>query len=187
MSRSDHSRVGLIKAAATLFRRQGYAATGVNQILQAAKAQPGSMYHHFPAGKQQLAVAVIETAAAVIAGQLRRALESDLPVGDVIEAAIDILIAGLANDERDGCPIEPVATESVNASPVVRAAAARAFADWCAAISDRLRADGWASAVADQTAMALVAQIEGALLLSRISGDTAALMGAKSAVRRLLQ
>lgn len=187
MPRPNDSRASLIEAAGTLFRRQGYAATGVNQILETAAAKPGSLYHHFPDGKQELAAVVVDTAAARIAGLLRRALDSDRPVAAVMTAWIDLLIAGLAEDERDGCPIEPVATEAVNASSVVRAASARAFHGWCDAIANRLRADGWRSDDADQTAMVLVSQIEGALLLSRVSGDDAALNAAKSAVGRLLQ
>ena len=55
MPRPDRSRTALIGTAATLFRRQGYTATGLSQILDEAGVQPGSLYHHFPQGKQQLA------------------------------------------------------------------------------------------------------------------------------------
>ncbi|HEY9306026.1 MAG TPA: helix-turn-helix domain-containing protein, partial [Mycobacterium sp.] len=55
MPRPDRSRAALIDTAATLFRRQGYAATGLTQILEEAGVKPGSLYHHFPQGKQQLA------------------------------------------------------------------------------------------------------------------------------------
>jgi len=57
--RPDRSRVALIESAATLFRRQGYAATGINQILAAADVKAGSLYHHFPDGKAELAAAVV--------------------------------------------------------------------------------------------------------------------------------
>ena len=39
MPRPDRSRAALVDTAALLFRRQGYAATGVNQILEAAEVQ----------------------------------------------------------------------------------------------------------------------------------------------------
>ncbi|MDT7763482.1 MAG: TetR/AcrR family transcriptional regulator, lmrAB and yxaGH operons repressor, partial [Mycobacterium sp.] len=55
MPRPDRSRAALVDTAALLFRRQGYAATGVNQILEAANVKAGSLYHHFPGGKQELA------------------------------------------------------------------------------------------------------------------------------------
>ncbi len=83
-------------------------------------------------------------------------------------------------------PIEPIATESVNASEQVREASARAFGGWCLAVADRLRADGWPDADADQTALAVIALIEGALILSRIAGDADALNAAKAAVRTLI-
>jgi TetR/AcrR family transcriptional regulator, lmrAB and yxaGH operons repressor len=186
MPRPDRSRAALIDKAATLFRRQGYAATGLNQILDEAGVKPGSLYHHFPQGKQQLAAAVVDNAGAGIEQLLRRFLATGRPVADIVDRWIDLLAAGLAGDQRDGCPIEPIATESVNASPEVRAASARAFWGWCLAIEERLRSDGWAAEEAQQVALAVISLIEGALILSRIAGDAAALHAAKPAARSLL-
>jgi TetR/AcrR family transcriptional repressor of lmrAB and yxaGH operons len=184
--RPDRSRAALVDTAARLFRRQGYAATGVNQILEVADVKAGSLYHHFPDGKQQLAAAVVDSVGADIGRRLRGFLDSDLPVADIVGGWIELMASGLASDQRDGCPIEPIATESVNASPQVRTASARAFADWQGAVADRLRTDGWPQADADQTALATIALIEGALILSRIAGDRAALDAAKTAARTLL-
>jgi TetR/AcrR family transcriptional repressor of lmrAB and yxaGH operons len=186
MPRPDRSRAALLDGAALLFRRQGYAATGVNQILEAADVKAGSLYHHVPAGKQELAAAVVDSVGGGIEKRLRQMLDSGLPVSDIVDGWIDLLAAGLATDQRDGCPIEPIATESVNASRPVRDASARAFGGWCLAVADRLRVDGWPSADADQTALAVIALIEGALILSRIAGDAAALNSAKAAARTLL-
>lgn len=68
----------------------------------------------------------------------------------------------------------------------VRDASARAFAGWSAAVAERLRADGWSGSEAEQRALAIIALIEGALILSRIAGDDAALSAAKVAARTLL-
>ena len=187
MPRLDRSRAALIDNAATLFRRQGYAATGLNQILDEAGVKPGSLYHHFPRGKQQLAAAVVDSAGAGIEELLRRLLSTGRPVADIVDRWIDLLVAGLAGDRRDGCPIEPIATESVNASPMVRAASARAFKSWCHAVAHRLRSDGWSATEAQQVAVAVISLIEGALILSRVSGDADALNAAKPAARTLLR
>lgn len=186
MPRPDRSRAALVETAALLFRRQGYAATGVNQILETAAVKAGSLYHHFPDGKQQLAAAVVDGAGTGIETRLRQVLDSGLPVTDIVDGWIDLMAAGLASDQRDGCPIEPIATESVNASPQVRTASARAFGAWRGAVADRLRADGWAQPEAERTALAVIALIEGALILSRIEGDATALNAAKAAARTLL-
>jgi TetR/AcrR family transcriptional repressor of lmrAB and yxaGH operons len=185
--RPDRSRAALIDTAATLFRRQGYAATGLNQILEEAGVKPGSLYHHFPQGKQQLAAAVVETEGTGIEQLLRRFLATGRPVADVVDRWVDLLAAGLAGDRRDGCPIEPIATESVNASTLVREASARAFRGWCAAVEERLRADGWSAGEAQRVGLAVISLIEGALILSRISGDAGALDAAKPAARTLLR
>lgn len=186
MPRPDRSRAVLIETAATLFRRQGYAATGVNQILEAADVKAGSLYHHFPSGKQELAAAVVATEGEQIERLLRRFLDSDAPVAEIVAGWVDLLAAQLTADRRDGCPIEPIATESVNASPQVREASARVFAGWSAAVAERLVADGRPADEAAQTAMAVIALIEGALILARIAGDNAALDAAKAAARSLL-
>jgi TetR/AcrR family transcriptional regulator, lmrAB and yxaGH operons repressor len=186
MPRRDRSRDALVSAAASLFRRQGYAATGLNQILDEASVKPGSLYHHFPSGKQQLAAAVVDGSGAVIEQLLRRLLAGGRPVADIVDRWIDLLMGGLAADGRDGCPIEPIATESVHASSLVREASARAFAGWCHAIEERLQTDGWPAAESESTAVAVISLIEGALILSRIAGDMRALEAAKPAARRLL-
>ena len=185
--RLDRSRAALIDNAATLFRRQGYAATGLNQILDEAGVKPGSLYHHFPRGKQQLAAAVVDSAGAGIEELLRRLLSTGRPVADIVDRWIDLLVAGLAGDRRDGCPIEPIATESVNASPMVRVASARAFKSWCRAVEHRLRSEGWSDNDAETVALAVISLIEGALILSRIAGDPVALNAAKPAARTLLR
>ena len=186
MPRPDRSRAALVDTAALLFRRQGYAATGVNQILETADVKAGSLYHHFPDGKQELAAAVVDSVGADIERRLRELLDSGLPVSDIVDGWIDLMASGLAGDHRDGCPIEPIATESVNASQQVRDASARAFGGWCLAVADRLRAAGWPDTEADQTALAVIALMEGALILSRIAGDGDALNAAKAAVRTLI-
>jgi TetR/AcrR family transcriptional regulator, lmrAB and yxaGH operons repressor len=186
MPRPDRSRAALVQTAATLFRRQGYAATGLNQILDEAGVKAGSLYHHFPQGKQQLAAAVVAAAGTDIEQLLRRFLATGRSVADIVDRWIDLLVAGLAGDQRDGCPIEPIATESVNASSLVRAASTRAFKGWSTAIEDRLRSEGWSDNDAETVALAVISLIEGALILSRIAGDAAALNAAKPAARTLL-
>lgn len=55
--RERPTRERLIRAAVDLFEAHGYHGTGVNDILAAAKAPKGSLYHHFPGGKEELAIA----------------------------------------------------------------------------------------------------------------------------------
>ncbi|MHA3022048.1 TetR/AcrR family transcriptional regulator [Mycobacterium sp. BMJ-28] len=187
MPRPDRSRAALLDTAALLFRRQGYAATGINQILEVAQVRAGSLYHHFPDGKAELAAAVVDTVGGGIGELLRQLLAVEEPITDIVDRWVDVMAANLSADERDGCPIEPIATESVTASASIRAASARVFGDWIGAVADRLRADGRPSGNAEDTARAVIALIEGALMLSRVSGEPSALLAARAAARSLLE
>jgi TetR/AcrR family transcriptional regulator, lmrAB and yxaGH operons repressor len=53
------TRSRILRAALRLFRRHGYHGVGINDILAEAQAPKGSMYHHFPAGKEEIAAAVV--------------------------------------------------------------------------------------------------------------------------------
>jgi TetR/AcrR family transcriptional repressor of lmrAB and yxaGH operons len=59
---SDDSRKRLISTAAKLFQEQGYAATGLTEILRGANTPKGSLYHHFPEGKSELGAAAMRAA-----------------------------------------------------------------------------------------------------------------------------
>ena len=77
------TRARLVEAAAALFSRNGYSATGVKAVLLEASAPYGSLYHWFPGGKQQLGVAALEYGGS----RYRELLESVYPEGKgVVEA-----------------------------------------------------------------------------------------------------
>lgn len=80
----------------------------------------------------------------------------------------------------------PTALESPIISPRLRAVAARCFDQWEALIAARLRADGWPEDSLSTAASAALALIEGALLLTRVSGQVSHLAHAKHAALTLL-
>ena len=53
------TRDRILDSGGEFFRRQGYAGTGVKQIVEAASAPFASLYHFFPGGKEQLGAEVI--------------------------------------------------------------------------------------------------------------------------------
>jgi TetR/AcrR family transcriptional regulator, lmrAB and yxaGH operons repressor len=186
MPRPDHSRAALVSAAGRLLRRQGYAATGLAQIVAESGASVGSLYHHFPDGKEGLAVAAIDEQGAVIAALLARLLDRDGDVAALVVRWLDAMGGMLAADVYDGCPIAPSAVESIAASPRLRAAAGRAFGRWQELLAARLEREGWTAADASADASAVLALLEGALMLARTLGDAAPLRAAGHAARRLL-
>jgi AcrR family transcriptional regulator len=59
VQQGEATRQALLEAARTLFGEQGYAATSLDEVVQAAKVTKGALYHHFE-GKQELFGAVYE-------------------------------------------------------------------------------------------------------------------------------
>jgi AcrR family transcriptional regulator len=76
----------IVNSSAELFRRQGYTGTGLKQIVAAADAPFGSLYHFFPGGKEQLAEEVIRVAGRFYL-QLFEAISGEAP--DVAAATSD--------------------------------------------------------------------------------------------------
>ena len=67
------TRERIVEAARQLFFRQGYTATGISQILKAAEAKSGSLYHFFPS-KEDLLAAVLEVLLLTAASREARAV-----------------------------------------------------------------------------------------------------------------
>ncbi|MBT5897125.1 MAG: helix-turn-helix transcriptional regulator, partial [Rhodospirillaceae bacterium] len=59
-------RQTMIWAAAKLFRRRGYSGTGLRDILAASGAARGSLYHHFPGGKEEIGAAAVTSAGGLV-------------------------------------------------------------------------------------------------------------------------
>lgn len=74
MSSKKSSREKILEAATELFHLKGYHATGLSQIIQESGAPKGSLYYHFPNGKEQLAVEAINLSATRIAAEIEQNL-----------------------------------------------------------------------------------------------------------------
>jgi AcrR family transcriptional regulator len=169
---TNTTRDRLIGATAELFRRQGYTGTGVKQIVEAAGAPFGSMYHFFPDGKEALGAETIRWSGAMY-GQLIDLVYtpgSD-PVGatrDFFEAAADTV---RDTDYADACPIATVALEVASTSEPLRLATAEVFESWLVAIDTRLVQAGLTKTRARQLSVSLFSLLEGAFILARATRD----------------
>jgi TetR/AcrR family transcriptional repressor of lmrAB and yxaGH operons len=186
MPRPDRSRDLLVSTAALLLRRRGYAATSTTDVLRAGGVTTGSLYHHFPGGKEDLAVAALGASADSVQQALTAAFDGAETTGEALERWLDRLAQALRADPRDGCPVAPSALESIHASERLRGAAAGAFERWTTTIARNLVAEGWPQREARTAAVATLSIVEGALLLARTAGDMEALSAAAGTLRTIL-
>jgi AcrR family transcriptional regulator len=158
----------IVRSMAELLRIQGYAATGMNQLVAASGAPTGSIYHHFPGGKVTVAAAALrETGAAYI--QLLPLLldpHDDLASGieaAFVQAAEDIETTGWANL----CPVGTVTGEVAGSVPELREVADEVIAGWVDEGTRYLTARGLAPADARSVIYAVIAALEGGFILAR--------------------
>jgi AcrR family transcriptional regulator len=180
------TRTRIVEAGAGLLWRQGYPGTGVKQIVEAARAPFGSVYHFFPGGKEELAVEAIRWSGGVY-GQLVDAYFD--PADDIVEA-LRMTLAGAAghlhdSDFADACPIATVALEMSSASEPIRGACADVFEGWTGSLAGRFAAAGIDDDAARALALVCLSLLEGAFVLCRATRTTEALEAAGAAAESL--
>ena len=166
----------LIRAGEALFRSQGYSGTGLKQLADDARAPWSSMYHFFPDGKEQMAVEILDYAAAYYARMLARGFEAR---PDPL-AAIDAIFSGeieilKRSGFRDGCPIASVTLDTASTVEPLRKRCGEAFASWIRAIAQGIARAGVSEGEAAELATFVLSALEGAIVLSRASKSTAPL------------
>lgn len=188
MAAHGHTRQRIIDTAAGLFQRQGYHATGMNQILAEGNAPKGSLYFHFPGGKEQLAAEAVRHSADAVTGHIDGLLDTAATPVEALNHIIDHLGRGLADSGyAAGCPIATVALEAAATSQPVRDSCRTGFHTWIERFAARLRADGLAADTAEELAVTAIAAIEGALLLARVRGDLTPLHAVANRLSRLIE
>ena len=173
------TRDRIVVAAAQLMLEQGVARTTIEDIQAAAGVSPSQLYHYFP-GKDALVSAVIEH-------QTTRTLDIHQKPLDRLDS-IDALgnwrdlMIGTLTEMRciGGCPLGSLASDLSESDPVARVQLAGAFAQWQelirAGLAD-MQSRGELAADADpaELAIAMLAAVQGGLLLSQVNRDPAPL------------
>ena len=188
MAKAADSKGKTLVAAARLFRQQGYHGTALQDILAAAGSPRGSLYFHFPKGKEEIGAAALS-----IAGEAtRQAIAHAAETSESAEMFVVRVARGMASDLeksgfKEGCPIATTALETSAQSDVLGAATRNAFQKWELEIKRGLFRFGIRAGEADLTATLVLNQLEGALLLARTYRSLEPMHRAERALKRLLR
>lgn len=185
--RPGASREAFVRATGKLLRRQGYGATGINEIVAASGAPKGSLYFHFPGGKEGLAVAAMTSEGQRLRDAIAALLRSHSDVVEAVARVIDALAAGLEQSNfKDGCPLATVALEQATQSEAIRDAAVSGFNSWLEQIEQRLLDAGFPQTLAERKALLLLSAIEGALILARARRNASPLAAVRAELPSIL-
>jgi TetR/AcrR family transcriptional repressor of lmrAB and yxaGH operons len=163
-------RTLLLNGARQLLAEKGYAGMELRDVAERGRAPRGSIYHHFPGGKVELARAAAELEGTTIRDQIERSLEQR-GLRQTLAMFGELFRRRVADHpERIGCPVAAAALARPE-DPALAAAATAAFQSWERPIAAALRDEGLGADDAEIFAGLVVSTVEGALLRARAAGS----------------
>jgi TetR/AcrR family transcriptional repressor of lmrAB and yxaGH operons len=176
MGRRNDTRERMVATTGRLLQRQGFQATGTNQILAESGAPRGSLYFHFPGGKEQLAAEALGRSGRELGARMAAVLDNSDDPGAALTRLAEMFAADLVNSGyRDGCPLATVALEASSASEAIRRTCEAVYDGWLRGLATRLQAWGAAPGDANSLACLVLSSLQGALLLARVQHDVSVL------------
>jgi AcrR family transcriptional regulator len=154
----------MIERAAILLAKKGLQGTSFSEVLEASGAPRGSLYHHFPGGKEELVLAALR-AVSIRAMDVLNRLEGR-PATDIAQTFFELwrMVLGTSNFGA-GCAV--VAVTVAADVPALLESAAEIFRTWRTRLGELLTEGGIPAERALALSTTLIAASEGAVILSR--------------------
>jgi TetR/AcrR family transcriptional regulator, lmrAB and yxaGH operons repressor len=154
----------MIAHAAILLAKKGLQGASFSEVLEASGAPRGSLYHHFPGGKDELVLAALGFAGDQAIEVLDRL--AGRPAPEVADAFISLWRSVLCRSNFSaGCAV--VAAAIAAESPILVERTAKVFRDWRFRLGILLADGGIPKKRALAAATTLIAACEGAVILAR--------------------
>jgi len=181
------TRERMVEVTARLLARQGYHATGLAQVLAEAGAPRGSLYFHFPEGKEQMAAEAVRRLGEQLGSALQAKMDSKPDVRSGLQSVARMFARQPeATEFTLGCPVATTALEASDEAPALSAACADVFERWTMVLAERLKKERPRIAAPERLARTVLSLIEGALLLARVRRSVEPLRDAEVAIGSLL-
>jgi AcrR family transcriptional regulator len=179
------SRASMVRSAASLIRSRGVSATSLSDVLADSGAPRGSIYHHFPDGKRQLAEDAITWTSERVLAHLRAGGASR--PSEVLERFIAMWRqVVVTSGATAGCVVAGVAIDTGPDDTALMDVVRATFRSWATVLAEELEVVGVPSARARPIALATIAAMEGALILCRAEGNVKPLDAVAEELMRLL-
>ena len=161
-------RSKILLTMARLIEKQGYHATGLNEIIRESGAPKGSLYYYFPGGKEQIGAEAILEAGKIISERLRTILQQEATAATAIYNFLTGLTENvLATQFGLGSPLTTASVETSMTCEAVNHACQDAFEMILAVFKEKFVQGGFAEVQSAELAMYVTTVIEGGILMSR--------------------
>jgi len=177
MSKAEKTKQYIIEKTAPVFNKKGYAGTSLNDIIDQTGLTKGSIYGNFE-NKDEVALAAFEHNVNKVSALFKEEIQKQNTIKE------KLLVYPLQYEKflkypfpEGGCPILNTAIEADDTHPLLRAKALSAFSNWKNAIirlieKGKEKKEIKKNVNAEETAIAIIALIEGGIMLTKLTGKT---------------
>ena len=177
MSKAEKTKQYIIEKTAPVFNKKGYAGTSLNDIIDQTGLTKGSIYGNFE-NKDEVALAAFEHNVNKVSALFKEEIQKQNTIKE------KLLVYPLLYEKflkypfpEGGCPILNTAIEADDTHPLLRAKALSAFSNWKNAIirlieKGKEKKEIKKNVNAEETAIAIIALIEGGIMLTKLTGKT---------------
>ncbi len=192
MSKAQQTKARIIRQAAELFNRKGYAGSSVADIMQATGLKKGGIYNHFKS-KDELALAAFDYAVSLLGKRIWSVVKTKRNAIDRLDALISNYLIYIDNPPiAGGCPILNTAIETDDTNSLLRDRVLAALNSWrnliVRIIEKGIKKGEVRSTVEpDAVATIIICNIEGALMMSKLEQNPIHLKRAIAHLQQYIQ
>mgnify|MGYP000916123643 CR=1 FL=1 len=187
MRKGEATKAEILDATGRLLAQKGVKGTGLAEIVKASRAPKGSLYFHFPGGKDELTCAALTESSAKWRARLQSEMQPAESAGHAIVKACEGLARRLSRSGFSiGCPVATTTLEVAAENDAIRAVCAHHFTSWIEYLRALFVAHGMPASRAAAFATLTLSSIEGALLLARAERSTAPLTTCGALLKELV-
>ncbi len=168
------TRKKMLISAAEVMRERGAAGVTIDAVLAHSGAPRGSVYHHFPEGRNQILLEALQYAGDSITEIIDDAADRGARV--LVRKFVEYWERRLADGGFNaGCPVVAAALVSADDEPQLCSNAGAILGRWCTALTRAFVSDGFSEADAASLSVTSIAALEGAIMLCRSTQSAAPL------------
>mgnify|MGYP003575183583 CR=1 FL=1 len=191
MGKAERTKEFIIEKTAPVFNTKGFAGTSMHDITEETGLTKGSIYGNFK-NKDDVAIAVFK----YNINELRRVFASHLAEKTGYKDKL-LVYPELyknyfeASFPAGGCPIMNTAIEADDTHPELKRLAKKALLDWKESLSDTIRKgvenkEFKAETNIEETALTILALIEGAVMMAKLTDDSKPLSVLMDTLKKLI-
>ena len=189
-SKGEKTRDHILKATRKILVAQGFHNTSISAVIEATGVKKGNLYYHF-SSKEELGLAVLEDAKKEFFSFLAKALAGRDPVEKIINSCKVIFTEQKKNNFVGGCLFGNTALEMTDSNPEFASVIQEVFQQWTktleALLLDAQTSGTLTSKIPPQLlAKTVVAMVEGAIMMSRVSKSEKDLRDFLKAIKNIL-